>query len=81
MFLKGGGARVNGDSLLPIKWLCLALPTAPLSQGLILVVAALSEIKMCTPLLPHSLTLRSTYVGEWTGPVLAHTLVIVSTYA
>lgn len=60
------------------------LPAAPLGWGLILVVAALLEIKMCTPLpIPHSLSLslRSTYVGEWTGPVLAHMLVIVNTYA
>lgn len=35
-------------------------------------------IKMSTP--TFTFRLRITYVGEWTGPVLAHMLVIVSIY-
>lgn len=55
------------------------LPAAPLSSGLSLAVAALSEIKMGSPLL-YSVPLRSTHVCEWTGCVFAHMPVTVSTY-
>lgn len=71
------------ECLSPLQVALPCLPATPLSWGLILAVAALSEIKMGTPPIAflHSLPLRSTYVGEQTGPMLAHMLVIVSTYA
>lgn len=74
---------MNGVFLPPIR---LALPSvlaAPLRWGLILAVAALSEIKMGTP--PIAFPPSQKYLpipGDWTGfSVLVHMLVIVSTYA
>lgn len=58
----------------------MEIPSFP-SSGFALPAGRPTGLGFDSPPLPHSLPLRSTYVGEWTGPVLAHMLVIVNTYA
>lgn len=79
-FEGGGGARLNGVSLPPSSG--FALPACrPTELGFDSGGgSSVRDQNGHSPLL-HSLPLWSTYVGEWTSPVLAHMLVIVSTYA